>query len=65
VSWRGRLAVLASRGETNGSRVDECKRALSNHRLRAALVEWGYTQACADALIDGAGEAAQTPGRMP
>jgi len=28
-SWRGRLGALTSRGETDGPRVDEARRALS------------------------------------
>lgn len=36
-AWRSRLGVLASRGETSGPRVDECRAALSWYRLRAAL----------------------------
>lgn len=36
-AWRSRLGVLASRGETSGPRVDECRAALSWWRLRAAL----------------------------
>jgi hypothetical protein len=52
-SWRGRLAVMASRGEVSGPRVTECQAALSNWRLRNFLIkEWGYTERRADALID-------------
>lgn len=36
-SWRGRLAVMASRGEVDGPRVDECRFALSWYRLRDAI----------------------------
>jgi hypothetical protein len=59
-SWRGRLAVMASRGETTGPRVDECKAALSNWRLSTFLAkELGYTEA--DALLAAA--ALPVPGR--
>lgn len=37
-SWRARLGVLASRGETTGARVDECRAALSFWRMHATLV---------------------------
>ncbi|MCV7223636.1 hypothetical protein H7I95_22345 [Mycolicibacterium elephantis] len=37
-SWRARLGVLASRGETSGPRVDECRAALSFWRMHATLV---------------------------
>jgi hypothetical protein len=61
-SWRGRLAVLASRGETSGPRVAEAKAALSNWRLYSFLVrECGYTEARADALVDSAVGAPKTP----
>lgn len=36
-SWRGRLAVMASRGETEGPRVDEAKAAIDWHRLKRQL----------------------------
>lgn len=55
-AWAGRLAVMASRGETEGPRVDEARRALSWHRLNAAVraeVDTGYlTEADAQRLID-------------
>lgn len=35
--WRARLAVMASRGEVDGPRVEECKRALSWYRARAFI----------------------------
>jgi hypothetical protein len=60
-SWRGRLAVLASRNEVDGPRVQECREALSNWRLRTfAITELGYDAARADALVDSA---AQAPGQ--
>jgi hypothetical protein len=61
-SWRGRIAVMASRGETSGPRVTEAKAALSNWRLHGFLVrECGYTQARADALVETAVAAPKTP----
>lgn len=58
-SWRGRLAVLASRGEIDGPRVAEAKVALSNWKLHNLLTrECGYSQARADALIDREAELA-------
>ncbi|MDA4108160.1 hypothetical protein MHOL44478_12925 [Mycobacterium holsaticum DSM 44478] len=43
-SWQGRLAVMASRGEVDGPRVDECRRALAwwrCHNVIAAEVDRG------------------------
>jgi len=43
-SWRGRLAALASRGETDGERVEECRRALAwwnAHQLFSAEIDRG------------------------
>jgi hypothetical protein len=63
-SWRGRLAVMASRGEVDGPRVAEAKAALSNWRLRNFLTrDCGYTPPAADALIDREAKlaATQTP----
>ena len=37
--WRGRLASLASRGETSGPRVAECHRALKFHEFERKL-QW-------------------------
>lgn len=52
-SWRGRKAVLASRGEVDGPRVDECTAALGNWRLRTFLTrEMSMSSERADALID-------------
>lgn len=34
-SWRARLAVLASRGETDGPRVTEARRGLAWHRCKS------------------------------
>lgn len=52
-SWRGRKAVLASRGETAGPRVDECTAALGIWRLRTFLTrEMNMSTERADALID-------------
>lgn len=51
-SWRARKAVMASRGETTGSRVDEADVALSWWRTRAFLIREGSTPEQADALLD-------------
>lgn len=52
-SWRARLGVLASRGETDGPRVAECRSALSWHRVRSALVkEMAMSEAQAEALLE-------------
>jgi hypothetical protein len=52
-SWRGRKAVLASRGEINGPRVAECDAALAWWRIRSRLVsEMGITEKRAEALLD-------------
>jgi hypothetical protein len=36
-AWQGRVAVMASRGETSGPRVDECRRALGWHRVHDVI----------------------------
>ena len=36
-SWQARAAVMASRGETEGPRVEQCRRAMSWHRLTEAI----------------------------
>jgi hypothetical protein len=52
-SWRARLGVLASRGETSGPRVDEARAALTWHRNRKLLIEEiGLTAVAAEALLD-------------
>lgn len=52
-SWRARKGVLASRGETDGPRVEECNAALSFWRLRMFLVrEFGMTVEHVDAVVD-------------
>ncbi|VBA46631.1 hypothetical protein LAUMK13_05700 [Mycobacterium innocens] len=52
-SWRGRKAVLASRGEVDGPRVAECDAALSFWRRRTFLVrDTGLTPERADELLD-------------
>jgi hypothetical protein len=52
-TWRARKAVLASRGEVDGPRVDECTAALGVWRLRTFLIrEMSMTTERADALID-------------
>jgi hypothetical protein len=59
-SWRGRLAVFASRGEVDGPRVAECKAALDNWRLHTFFTrECGFSEA--DALLAAAG--LPVPGR--
>jgi hypothetical protein len=58
-SWRGRLAVFASRGETSGPRVDEAREHLNAWKARNFLVrECGYDAATADSMID----ASKAPG---
>lgn len=62
-SWRGRLGVLASRGETSGPRVDEANAAMSNWRVHNLMVkEWGMSANEVDALIDATVAAPKTPG---
>jgi hypothetical protein len=52
-SWRARLGLLASRGETDGPRVAEARAALSWHRIRSRLVsEMGITEERAESLLD-------------
>lgn len=52
-SWRGRKAVLASRGEVDGPRVAECDAALAWWRIRSRLVlEMGITEERAESLLD-------------
>jgi|UPI0003684D6C hypothetical protein len=52
-SWRARLGVLASRGETDGPRVAEARSALSWWRTRAFLIrEMGITPERAESLLD-------------
>lgn len=52
-SWRARKGVLASRGETDGPRVEECNAALSLWKLRTFLTrEMSVSTENADALID-------------
>ena len=54
--------MLASRGETTGPRVDECKAALSNWQLYTFLIkEWNWSAERADALVD---MASQTAGEL-
>ena len=73
-SWRARKAVLASRGEVDGSRIAECDAALSFWRRRTSLIrDTGLTPERADELLDlidadaeraepAAAEAAPDPG---
>lgn len=35
--WQGRLAVMASRGETDSPRVDQCRRALGWWRVHDVI----------------------------
>ncbi|OBY30795.1 hypothetical protein [Mycolicibacter kumamotonensis] len=51
-SWRARLGVLASRGETDGPRVEEARTALSWWRTRAFLIREGSSPEQADELLD-------------
>ncbi|GFG68092.1 hypothetical protein MKUB_55820 [Mycobacterium kubicae] len=52
-SWRARLGVLASRGETDGPRVAEARAALAWHRHRAYLTrDMGISEAQADELLE-------------
>lgn len=52
-SWRARKGVLASRGETDGPRVEECNAALSLWKLRTFLTrEMSMSTESADVLID-------------
>lgn len=51
-SWRGRKAVLASRGETTGPRVDEADAALAWWRNRKTLLNMGIPADEAEALLD-------------
>lgn len=55
-SWRGRLAALASRGETEGQRVEECRRALAwwnAHQLFSAEIDRGAMSiATAEQMLD-------------
>lgn len=52
-SWRSRLGLLASRGETDGPRVAEARAALSWHRTRATILrEMNITEERADSLMD-------------
>lgn len=51
--WRARLGALASRGEVDGPRVEECKAALAFWRTRSFLVrEMGLSGERADDLLD-------------
>lgn len=60
-AWQGRLAVMASRGETDSPRTDECRRALGwwrVHDLIRAEVDRGTIPAyAADELIGNLTEA--------
>lgn len=60
-SWRARLGVLASRGETDGPRVAEARAALSWWRTRATIIrEMNLTEERVDALMDLFDEDAET-----
>lgn len=53
VPWRGRKAVLASRGEVDGPRVAECDAALAWWRIRSRLVsEMSISEERAESLLD-------------
>ncbi|WP_234787969.1 hypothetical protein [Mycolicibacterium setense] len=51
-SWRARLGLLASRGETDGPRVAEARAALSWHRTRSFLIKEGIPDDRTDSLMD-------------
>lgn len=55
-SWRGRLAALASRGETDGPRVAECRQALAwwnAHELFGREIDRGtLTIETAERMLD-------------
>lgn len=52
-SWRGRKAVLASRGEVDGPRVAECDAALSWWRIRTRLIaDMDISEHRAESLLD-------------
>lgn len=52
-SWRARLGVLASRGETDGPRVAEARAALTWWRHRTYLTrDMGIAPDQADALLE-------------
>lgn len=52
-SWRARLGVLASRGETDGPRVAEARAALSWWRTRTFLIkEMDISEERADTLLE-------------
>lgn len=50
--WRSRLGAMASRGETDGPRVEEARTALSWWRTRAFLIREGSSPEQADELLD-------------
>lgn len=51
--WRGRKAVMASRGETSGPRVEEADQGLTWWRHRGYLVnDMGMSEADAEALLE-------------
>lgn len=51
-SWRSRLGAMASRGETDGPRVDEARAALSWWRHRQSIIETGISPERAEELAD-------------
>lgn len=55
-TWKARLGALASRGEVDGPRVEECRRALawwSAHRLFSAEIDRGtLTIETAERMLD-------------
>ncbi|MDV3135419.1 hypothetical protein [Mycobacterium sp. 29Ha] len=51
--WRARLGAMASRGETDGPRVDEARAALSWLRRRASLMKTlDISEERAESLMD-------------
>lgn len=60
-SWRARKAVLASRGEVDGPRVEEADAALTWWRHRTYLIrDMGLSAERADDLLDQIDSEAQT-----
>ncbi|WP_137146930.1 hypothetical protein [Mycolicibacterium sp. CR10] len=56
--WRARLGALASRGETDGPRVEACRTALAWWRHRGFLVtDIGLSVEQAEDLLDAIAEA--------
>lgn len=50
--WRGSLGAMASRGETDGPRVDEARAALNWWKHRQAIIDTGISPERAEELAD-------------